>query len=438
MQTLGSALGDLARRNGLATSRTATIPAFDPRDPYDPGCQAIEGWQKLEHTGPRARELAAINEHLDLLPDPTADADPAQTERAMLLAKRRAVQGILATLRLRDALRNGRPDECWCLGLGGRHAMVTLASLPDCADVVWTQTTAVWDVTCPHCPEGQAAEARRLLAVEYANTTGRLDAHAHTLGLCEVPVLYQRGTLENYPVTAETRDAYNQVVEWDRRLAEGGGGQRGLWLWGEVLGAGKTSLACALLGKWQHRHATSIGLFVLTVDLLEAIRSARESGKSRSGLMEDAIERPFAVIDDLGSELDTPWVAEKLMSLINGRHNARKPTVFTSNLGPTMLHEQLSGGAFGNEWQNRQAQRIVSRLLEMCQVVHLEGPDLRNPEVRARLGLPPEPGAPAEALTLPLPDVPALPDRLNDAIERVRANGQPSGPAEKSPKPPHP
>lgn len=393
MQTLASALSRLApKRTPLE------LCGFDPRDPLDPVCELIETLQQLPPTPQIEAELAAHDRHLSLLPDPTPDGDVAADERAKVASERRKVIALLDKLRRRDQLATGRPDGCWCLGLGGRKPAATFAKLPDCDGLEWSECPAVYRVTCEECPEGQAAEARRALAEDYARTTGVLDLHARMLGQAEVPTLYSRCTLENYPRTPESTPAWEKLVDYDRRLETNLPGKRSVWLWGETLGAGKTSLACALLGRWAKRNPIHRGLFVTIIDLLDAIRSARETGVSARRLMEDAQERGFAVIDDLGSELDSPWVAEKLFAVINGRHNNMLPTIFTSNLGPADLDVQLGGDS---PQQRRQAARIVARLTEMCEVVHLCGPDLRDVTVRARLGLPPEPGAPGEALPLP-------------------------------------
>jgi DNA replication protein DnaC len=405
MQTLASALARVVKNRP-----PLDLTNFDPRDPFDPVNVLVERLQRLPPTAPYADELQTLNHHLDLLPDPSSEMDVAEEERTAVLARRRVVHAMLEDLRNRDRLSEGRPDGCWCLGLGGRDPVATYAKLPDCQDLArwpdkdplaksWSQCPAVYRVTCSACPEGQAAEARRALAETYARSMGVLNDHARLLDHAEVPTLYLRSTLENYPVTQDTRDAHADLCAWDHRLEHGLPGKRSLWLWGERLGVGKTTLACALLGRWQKRNPTHRALFMNTIELLDAIRSARDTGTSARRLMEDAQARPFAVIDDLGAELDTPWVAEKLFALIDGRHNNMLPTIFTSNLGPTGLSAQL--GAAGGDAQLRQAERIVVRLMEMCEIVHISGPDLRDATVRARLGLPAEPGAPAEALTLP-------------------------------------
>jgi DNA replication protein DnaC len=73
------------------------------------------------------------------------------------------------------------------------------------------------------------------------------------------------------------------------------------------------------------------------------------------------------VLDDVGSERVNDWVQEKLFVIINHRHDYHMETIFTSNLSPAQLVRHLG-------------ERTAWRILEMCAVVHLDGPNLRLPD----------------------------------------------------------
>lgn len=72
----------------------------------------------------------------------------------------------------------------------------------------------------------------------------------------------------------------------------------------------------------------------------------------------------FLVLDDLGAEKSSDWVAETIYIVINSRYDRDRSTIITTNLEPAKLAERLGD-------------RIVSRLVEMCDVVRLEGKDWR-------------------------------------------------------------
>ena len=65
-----------------------------------------------------------------------------------------------------------------------------------------------------------------------------------------------------------------------------------------------------------------------------------------------------------GSEKITEWVLETFYLLINKKYNERIPLVITSNFKLMNLATQLND-------------RIVSRIVEMCDVVELTGEDRR-------------------------------------------------------------
>ena len=72
---------------------------------------------------------------------------------------------------------------------------------------------------------------------------------------------------------------------------------------------------------------------------------------------------PFLILDDLGAEKFTEWVAEAVYDLIDHRYAWMKPTIITSNLDPVRLSELFGA-------------RLASRI-SSGRVVHLTGRDRR-------------------------------------------------------------
>jgi DNA replication protein DnaC len=70
------------------------------------------------------------------------------------------------------------------------------------------------------------------------------------------------------------------------------------------------------------------------------------------------------VLDDLGVERPTPLVLESLYRIIDTRADEGLRTIVTSNGKPSALAATLGA-------------RIHSRLLGMCKVIHIDGPDGR-------------------------------------------------------------
>jgi DNA replication protein DnaC len=104
--------------------------------------------------------------------------------------------------------------------------------------------------------------------------------------------------------------------------------------------------------------------------LLERMRADmnRKEGRGETRrLVEQLIEARTIVIDDLGAERPTEWVRERLLEIVEERYAAMRPVIVTTNLVPAQIEQRLGA-------------RITGRLMEMCEVVMLSGPNLRAPE----------------------------------------------------------
>ena len=96
-------------------------------------------------------------------------------------------------------------------------------------------------------------------------------------------------------------------------------------------GCGKTHLAVGIINERFKRGEPSFFAFVPA--LLDHLRATfrPDSMIGYDELFEQVKTAPFLVLDDLGAENSTPWAEEKLYQIIVHRHNARLPTVITSN-----------------------------------------------------------------------------------------------------------
>ena len=96
-------------------------------------------------------------------------------------------------------------------------------------------------------------------------------------------------------------------------------------------GCGKTHLAAAIANyRVQRNHPV---LFVVVPDLLDKLRAAYSptSAVGYDERFQEIREHPLLILDDLGTQSNTPWADEKLFQIFNHRSNARLPTVITTN-----------------------------------------------------------------------------------------------------------
>lgn len=90
-------------------------------------------------------------------------------------------------------------------------------------------------------------------------------------------------------------------------------------------------------------------------------------GQAWDGLRQKAMKSGLLVVDDLGEEASGEWGVRELATLLEGRHNAGKRTVVTTNLPPPEI-----AARYGERLLSRWAQAPYSRL------VMVRGADLRR------------------------------------------------------------
>lgn len=98
--------------------------------------------------------------------------------------------------------------------------------------------------------------------------------------------------------------------------------------------------------------------------LLDAARPGRQETEWPVNLIDRYKTTGLLFLDDLGTEKQSEWVAEKLYEIIDHRYAEELPTIFASNLETDDLFRLLGS-------------RLASRVAGMCQQVTLTGPDRR-------------------------------------------------------------
>ena len=145
-------------------------------------------------------------------------------------------------------------------------------------------------------------------------------------------------------------------------------------------GVGKTHLAVAIIN--ERLRGGNPTFFARVADLLDHLRAAYapDSRVSYDERFEQLKSAPLLVLDDLGSQNTTPWAEEKLYQLLVHRHDARLPTVITTD----------------NKVELKPA--IASRIndVRFVNVIEIEAPEYRDQAPRPPSDRPagPPPGGP--------------------------------------------
>lgn len=140
------------------------------------------------------------------------------------------------------------------------------------------------------------------------------------------------------------------------------GNRGGLLLVGPY-GSGKTYAACAVLAIAARWYPVA---FAPMTELVEAAATFRDGALSRYR------NTRLLCLDDLGKERPTEFAMEQVYGMVDQRWREGKPTIVTTNYMQGELFAHFTKIA-----DHHTANAIMSRLLGMCEVVELDGPDRR-------------------------------------------------------------
>lgn len=140
--------------------------------------------------------------------------------------------------------------------------------------------------------------------------------------------------------------------------------KKGLYLYGPA-GVGKTHIAYAIASFFnENKYQT---WFLNTGEMLRQIREEFEKTEIESieSIYEQLINfKGLLFLDDIGAEKMTDWVRETFYLILNNKYENMIPVVFTSNYNLDELAEKVGD-------------RVVSRIMGICDILKLEGNDRR-------------------------------------------------------------
>lgn len=236
-----------------------------------------------------------------------------------------------------------------------------------------------WD--CPDCQDTGWIQPR----VEPGQDVTTLPRKCHCLLQEEIEDLYRVSGLTK-PMQEQTFDRFDltlyppavqgymeDILTRCREFAQGiiaGEKVTNLLLMGGV-GLGKTFLATAIANEVLVHH--KVAVYFTFPELVDVLRRQRlEDDEAGRWGMQRLLESDLLILDDLGAEKPTDFVAEQLFNVLNYRINRQLPWVISTNLTPDDL-----GEVYGD--------RIHSRLIGLSDVLILRGNDVRLELLERRL-----------------------------------------------------
>lgn len=190
----------------------------------------------------------------------------------------------------------------------------------------------------------------------------------------------QAATLDNFTVRPGSETALQQA----RHFAEALPSPKppGLIIWG-TQGNGKSHLGAAIA-----RAAREKGLAVAWLDLPEWLPAVGGMEiPEREDLLRTASRADLLVMDELAGGNLTAARVGYILHMIRHRYKHRLPLVITTNLSLGELEVALSRRDEESPVQSQDGERIVDRLVELCQIVENRAPSYRQERaVRRRTG----------------------------------------------------
>lgn len=133
---------------------------------------------------------------------------------------------------------------------------------------------------------------------------------------------------------------------------------KGLFISGKA-GCGKTMLCSILINERAYLNKPSH--FYTVTDLLDELRDF-DNPLRRAEKLKSVQTCPCLVIDDLGAEYQTEWVASMLFSILDARYKKDLMTVINSNFNLDYLCDRIKG---------YHGDRIVRRIKALCNVTSI-------------------------------------------------------------------
>lgn len=127
-------------------------------------------------------------------------------------------------------------------------------------------------------------------------------------------------------------------------------------------GLGKTHLSLAIANKVLERGYSVI--YDSIINILRSIEREHFSREHSSEMIDLIMETDLLILDDLGTEYETPFYSSTVYNIINTRLNSGKPTIISTNLDYAGI-------------RRRYDERVVSRITAVYTCMEFKGEDVR-------------------------------------------------------------
>ena len=171
------------------------------------------------------------------------------------------------------------------------------------------------------------------LEVEYARVCPKCSGQWRSDDRTGVPDEYRDAGIDRFDFAAYSSDAsgigkiamsvFRQWKEWEQY-------GKGLYLWSQTPGSGKTFLSCCLAKSVMIKYDLQMR-FITAPDYINAVGESYRRERGEYDPSEIYRTCPLLVFDDIGSQVDKEWQRQEIFRLINQRISTGVVTLYTSN-----------------------------------------------------------------------------------------------------------
>ncbi len=180
---------------------------------------------------------------------------------------------------------------------------------------------------------------------------------------------FKERTFQNFTTSKINKDIFEKLFNYALNFLDLEKEGKGLLLTGAV-GTGKTHLAVAIANHLMYEQIIPVKFGNVTT-LLSEVKSSydKQATESEAEIIKSLSRVRLLIIDDLGKEKASEWSNNIIYTVINNRYENYKPTIVTTNLNI-------------KELENTIGEATVSRLIEMCDGVKVNGEDYRKNKLK--------------------------------------------------------
>lgn len=199
---------------------------------------------------------------------------------------------------------------------------------------------------------------------------------SHLVQSAQIPPRYmKKGFDAYYPFENRSQEhALKKSLEYVERYPDV---VRGL-LFAGPCGVGKTHLSVAILKTLVQEQFIS-ARFIDEAEFLRRLQYSYgpDSPDTERDVLLPLMEVDLLIWDDLGTGRATEWARETIRMVLNHRYTYNKQTILSTNRSVEEQSNQTSSRR-EESLSERIGHRLYSRLMEMCEVIEIHGPDART------------------------------------------------------------